>query len=320
MAVEGLLSPRTFSTEGAPANERTSLLGRAMSEAFSIDVTMKARGARPLDAGIVGYRGPSLQFATLHFSPHTTTPASGSQLRPRVVICHQREGESLVEQGGREEHVRPGEIFLIDSARPYRIEADDVRVTLLSMPPDALRALVPQIDRLTALPFSAHEGAGAIFRSMLDELLELAPRLSGETAERVADALPHVLSATLGLLDRAHQPSPSALKLLHKQRIRRFALEHLGDPALNVRTIAGGAGLSLRYVHRLFADEPTTLMKWVWSERLEHCREELSMPALRARSIGEIAYGWGFNDLAHFSRTFRDRYGQSPRELRKAVR
>ncbi|HEU4536728.1 MAG TPA: helix-turn-helix domain-containing protein [Polyangiaceae bacterium] len=320
MTVEGQLAARTYSTEGAPASERTNLLGRAMSETFSLDVTLTSRGAQPLDAELVGYRGNRLRFASMNFSPHTTTPTGTPRPRPQLIVCHQREGESLIEQGGHEELVRPGEIYLLDSARPYRVEAGEVRVNLLSMPPDSLRALVPQLDRLTGQPFSAHEGAGAIFRSMVDELFELAPRLSDETVEHVADALPHVLSAALTALDRAHEASPSALKVLHKQRIRRFALEHLGDPSLDVRAIAVGAGLSARYVHRLFADEPTTLMKWVWSERLEHCREELSMPSLRARSIGEIAYGWGFNDLAHFSRAFRERYGQSPRELRKAGR
>jgi AraC-like DNA-binding protein len=33
-------------------------------------------------------------------------------------------------------------------------------------------------------------------------------------------------------------------------------------------------------------------------------------------SICEIAFSRGFNDSAHFSRSFKDRFGVSPREFR----
>jgi len=46
-------------------------------------------------------------------------------------------------------------------------------------------------------------------------------------------------------------------------------------------------------------------MKWIWGMRLDRCRNDLASPALAARSIGEIAFYWGFNDVAHFSRAFR---------------
>ena len=45
-------------------------------------------------------------------------------------------------------------------------------------------------------------------------------------------------------------------------------------------------------------------------------RADLEDPRQRARSITEIALRWGFNDSAHFSRTFRARFGLSPRAVR----
>jgi AraC family transcriptional activator of tynA and feaB len=35
-----------------------------------------------------------------------------------------------------------------------------------------------------------------------------------------------------------------------------------------------------------------------------------------ALNISEIAYAWGFNDLSHFNRAFRARFGMTPREWR----
>ena len=34
------------------------------------------------------------------------------------------------------------------------------------------------------------------------------------------------------------------------------------------------------------------------------------------RHIGEIAFAWGFNDLSHFGRVFREHFGMSPRDWR----
>ena len=88
-------------------------------------------------------------------------------------------------------------------------------------------------------------------------------------------------------------------------------------PELNVDFIAESAGLSVRQVHRLFADEGISLMRWVWVRRLEQCHRELSQNESGKRPISDIAYRWGFNDQAHFSRSFRKHFGISPRDLRR---
>jgi AraC family transcriptional activator of tynA and feaB len=60
-------------------------------------------------------------------------------------------------------------------------------------------------------------------------------------------------------------------------------------------------------------------MKWVWSQRLDRCASDLKAPLLKSRTIGEIAYQWGFSDVSHFSRAFKQRFGATPREWRKRV-
>ena len=177
--------------------------------------------------------------------------------------------------------------------------------------------MVPELASLTARAIRGNEGAGALFRSLMDETFALAPSLHEDTADRIADALPYVLSVALsGLEDRGACP-PTRLRLMHKQRILAFARDNLRNHELDAAAVARGVNLSTRYVYELFADEETPLMKWVWNARLERCRVDLATPSLRARSIGEIAYHWGFNDVAHFSRAFRQRHGQSPRECRQ---
>jgi AraC family transcriptional activator of tynA and feaB len=39
----------------------------------------------------------------------------------------------------------------------------------------------------------------------------------------------------------------------------------------------------------------------------------------RPRHISEIAYAWGFNDLSHFNRAFRQRFDMTPSEWRESA-
>ncbi len=83
--------------------------------------------------------------------------------------------------------------------------------------------------------------------------------------------------------------------------------------------VAAGVGLSPRYINDLFRDEGTSLMRHVWRRRLENCRKDLANPAHAGQRLTEIAFHWGFNDLSHFSRAFRQRFGCSPREYRRQM-
>lgn len=60
-----------------------------------------------------------------------------------------------------------------------------------------------------------------------------------------------------------------------------------------------------------------TLMRRVWNERLDRCRNELAIPSLAHCSVSEIAYRWGFSHPAHFSRAFTAHFGESPRAFRR---
>jgi AraC family transcriptional regulator, positive regulator of tynA and feaB len=39
---------------------------------------------------------------------------------------------------------------------------------------------------------------------------------------------------------------------------------------------------------------------------------------MAATNIGSIAFDWGFSDLSHFTRRFRQRFGCTPRDWRQS--
>ncbi len=97
-------------------------------------------------------------------------------------------------------------------------------------------------------------------------------------------------------------------------RIKDFVEQHLGDPEMNTALVARGVGLSSRYINDIFNDEETSLMRYVWKRRLENCHKDLLSQTRAGHRISNIAFRWGFNDLSHFSRTFKQRFALSPRD------
>ncbi len=102
------------------------------------------------------------------------------------------------------------------------------------------------------------------------------------------------------------------------RELKRYALAHLGDPALSPQAAARANYISVRQLHRLFARDGTSFGAWVREERLRRCRDDLGDHHLSHRTVAEIATRWGFRSPAHFTRAFQARYGITPASLRHA--
>ena len=60
-----------------------------------------------------------------------------------------------------------------------------------------------------------------------------------------------------------------------------------------------------------------SIERYINERRLQRCRRALEDSRQDHRSIGEIAFKWGFSDLSHFSRRFKTRFGMSPSDYRR---
>ncbi|MDU1664915.1 MAG: helix-turn-helix domain-containing protein, partial [Bradyrhizobium sp.] len=98
--------------------------------------------------------------------------------------------------------------------------------------------------------------------------------------------------------------------------LRRAIHERLREPGLTVATVARMVGISERYVHKLLARAGTSFSELVMERRLDGAARDLRDPCCAARDIGSIAFDWGFSDLSHFTRRFKQRFGMRPRDWR----
>jgi AraC-like DNA-binding protein len=86
------------------------------------------------------------------------------------------------------------------------------------------------------------------------------------------------------------------------------------DPDFGPPEVAARAGISLRYLQKLFTQRDSTCSEFIYSLRLDHAAGLLRRrESLRSgQPLGQIAYACGFRDYTHFARKFRYRFGHPP--------
>ena len=90
------------------------------------------------------------------------------------------------------------------------------------------------------------------------------------------------------------------------------------NPALSVETIAAKLGLSRRYVFALLRESGTGFSDRVLELRLQAAFAILRDPDRAALRVSEVAYAAAFNEVSHFNRCFRRRFGTTPTNVRAA--
>jgi AraC-like DNA-binding protein len=91
----------------------------------------------------------------------------------------------------------------------------------------------------------------------------------------------------------------------------------LSDQTLSPKKIAASSRISLSYLYSLFTDNETTVGQFVQTRRLQRAYEVLVADPKGHRTVSEIAYGVGFKNVSHFSRSFSRHFKIAPRDVRQ---
>lgn len=237
----------------------------------------------------------------------------------RLVAVILSSGRGAVRQGGQTTELGAGDLCFIRSGREATLTFEGAFEIILVMVPEQVFAEQSPLWRAAlSKRIPATVGAPAVFLDAIQSLQRWRDTLGHASADGIGNALVDLMGAVVCF----GVPADSGCvmrSLYHRERVKQFAQENLRNPELNVERIAEAVKLSPRQIHRLFANEAMSLMRWVWVRRLENCHRELREPASAKRTISDIAYAWGFNDQAHFSRAFRKHFGVSPRDVRRQL-
>lgn len=263
---------------------------------------------------------PGMGLAAFEVDPAHVSRSERSAARSDsndLLICMQCTGRASVYQDGNHATFDGRALYLLDPMRPFDTMLNTRSSNIVvKIPRGMLEARVGTTAGMTARPITAETGIGALTMGFLELLPEQAESLDDVAGLKVADQLLDLaaLAFTSHYGKKISLSSPRATALLRlKATVERLMI----DPGLKPEMIASEAGISVRYANSLLAEENWSLERYVTERRLERCRGALEDPAQAHRSIGEVAFKWGFSDLSHFGRRFKARYCLSPTDFRR---
>jgi len=221
-------------------------------------------------------------------------------------------GESTIIHNDRIVNITAGDVVLLDSTRP---------VTFISPAQDRAQWFglrVPRENLVKHLGFEPQGGAcgrRSARASRLLRQLALDPVSDAEPAFASADRyMPLVVYDLLGALFAPPAPLGSRHNDKLFMRACRIIKNRFADPDISPREVAAEAGISLRYLQKLFTVRGSTCGHHICSARLDHAARLIERRALTktGQPLSDIAYACGFRDYTHFARGFRRRFGTAP--------
>jgi signal transduction histidine kinase/AraC-like DNA-binding protein len=141
-----------------------------------------------------------------------------------------------------------------------------------------------------------------LLKKIISNIFENRERLKqhiGDSEENKALIEPIVLKASDQLL---------------YEKIIKLINNNIADPDLNVEFLANGVGMSRVHMHRKLKELTNQSARdFIKSIRLKQAAELLNNSKL---TVSEVGYAVGFVNISHFSNSFREFYGVSPKEFK----
>lgn len=261
-----------------------------------------------------------LRFARFASTPHEVVRLNshiGHSKGAHYLVSLQLRGPSRMFQNDQVCDLRPGDIGLVDGTRPFRVEfPENVDRVVAVIPHALLRSRAPWLDSRPLNRMAAERSLNGALRFYLERLAGEA-RASDAEAAALSENICNLIALMTAATDREHFVARDFTAQPGLDHLLAVMRRHLADPELSPKTLAERLQISVRTVHKRFEDADTTFGQWLLDNRLQACRRALADPQQAGFTISQIAFGWGFNDLSHFSKTFKTRFGLSPLQYRR---
>jgi AraC-like DNA-binding protein len=159
---------------------------------------------------------------------------------------------------------------------------------------------------------------GSLLGAAMDAAKVQAPLLPDELGEAVLRNLCGLVALTCSASQEGTEQARDSLHSSRRAAVKRYVDLHLADPSLTPASAAAALGISVRQLHRLFEPDNISFARYVSRQRLLRCRDTIAGATGTGRSVVDIAFGWGFNSMATFYRSFVSEFGAPPAMVRAA--
>lgn len=237
------------------------------------------------------------------------------------LIKFQMEGKSRIQHCGREALLRPGDFAVCSSSDPYELSfSEPYSQVVLSIPQSQLDDLAPDVGNVLGHAMKSEDPVNGMLSQFVLSIAQRYEQLPTNLLRRMEA---NVLDLLLTTLEAHHSPALKKTETTqqdHILRIKRFISLHLQDIRLGPESIAKAEGIGTRYLHMLFKKEGLSVSRYIQLKRLEASARLLSDPATAKVSTMDIAFQVGFNDVSHFYRCFKSKFGVTPKQYREGGR
>jgi AraC-like DNA-binding protein len=228
------------------------------------------------------------------------------------------EGRSYLTHCGREIVLEESDFTVASTGSPGRFVLEGSnRMVSIAVPAELARRHIPFIEDICGLRMSGHDGLNYVVSTMITSLGRQAD--CGFPARAGLNALKALLDMVAASYEACYEVEGIEPRRMHRRatELKKFIEANLRDHHLSPRAIADHFDISTRYVHTIFSKQGETVSSYILRRRIEECAHALAGKTLDYKTITDIAFDWGFNNTAHFTRVFKQQVGQSPRAFRK---
>jgi AraC family transcriptional regulator, positive regulator of tynA and feaB len=228
------------------------------------------------------------------------------------VVLFQLAGRSAMTHNEEAVRFGAGDVVLVDAGRPATFFAGNAGESW-----NTIALLLPRQALVSHLGFEPRCGlyrrdGTAVGRLLLDLI-----RNGGEEEVPTSRAECYVRLAVhdlVGALFAPSDPAPARHSDKLFMRVHAVIKEGFVDPDLDPSEVATRAGISLRYLQKLFTERGSTCSEFIYSFRLDYAAHLLQRQSIHGASqaLRQIAYASGFRDYRHFAKRFRQRFGHAP--------
>ncbi|WP_092149615.1 acetamidase/formamidase family protein [Bradyrhizobium sp. NFR13] len=260
-----------------------------------------------------------IALAKLSAGAQAISPLSDLASDHPLVLLPLEDGVGLKTVAGHQ-IVAAGHLLLLPRKGDWSVAFQrDMRAVVLSVTSDPLHSRRASAPAIADVQIVGPGGFGDVFARMMEQAARNLETLSDAEWSAVAQSLADLLPTFTRQLAEpmADLNSGTATKAATLHRLCQTIERRLDDADLTPAKVAQAEGISERYLQKLFEGTGSSFTHYLRERRLQRTWADLSNPSEAHHSISEIAFRAGFNDSAHFSRTFRHRFGLSPREFRQ---
>ncbi len=270
-------------------------------------------------AGVRGFRYKSGFVATINATPHRFIRSSQRIARDGMdavfVQFYDHTHNCVTHMGQESVELQPGHLIVQDMAEPFVVDHSSYKLMTLALPRTALAPFLHGDRTYPTLCLPATGGSTNAVISIMQLLRGQLGYLSDEDVSSIVECIAKLVANQMNNGPRI----PFALDE-NNQTAARFlqAAEYISrtytNPRLNSTEVAHHLNVSRTTLYRLF--EPMGgFMAFLRYIRMKHAMRKLLRSGSDTVKIQQIAESCGFSHASSFTRSFKEHYGVSPRDI-----